>query len=124
MMLGQYRDALVDTKKCIELDPTVSKVYTLLFTTYKSLNTRLISINLQAYVRMAKCCLILGDLVEADSALKKLLELDPTNKAIAAEQRNLAYVQKHLNDADTAYNAKDFRKVINRYKQMSVIGNR
>jgi len=26
MMLGQYRDALADTKKCIELEPTFSKV--------------------------------------------------------------------------------------------------
>lgn len=26
MMLGQYRDALTDAKKCIELEPTFSKV--------------------------------------------------------------------------------------------------
>ncbi|KAL6447496.1 hypothetical protein ACFW04_000011 [Cataglyphis niger] len=90
MMLGQYRDALTDAKKCIELEPTFSK----------------------AYIRMIKCCLILGDIVEAETILKKLLEFDPNNESIAAEQRDLAYVQKFLKDADASYNAKDYRKDI------------
>jgi len=49
--------------------------------------------------------------VEAETMLKKLLEFDPNNESIAAEQKDLAYVQKFLKDAETAYNAKDFRKV-------------
>lgn len=60
---------------------------------------------------MIKCCLILGDIVEAETILKKLLEFDPNNESIAAEQRDLAYVQKFLKDADASYNAKDYRKV-------------
>ena len=59
---------------------------------------------------MIKCCLILGDIVDAETTLKKLLELDP-NTDITAEQKDLLYVQKFLKDADVAYNAKDYRKV-------------
>lgn len=64
----------------------------------------------QAYIRVIKCCLILGDIVDAETTLKKLLELDP-NTDITAEQKDLLYVQKFLKDADVAYNAKDYRKV-------------
>lgn len=60
---------------------------------------------------MIKCYLILGDIVEAETIIKKLLEFDPNNESIVAEQRDLAYVQKFLNDADASYNAKDYRKV-------------
>lgn len=60
---------------------------------------------------MIKCSLILGDIVEAETTLKKLLEFDPNNESIAAEQRDLAYVQKFLKDADASYNAKDYRRV-------------
>ncbi|XP_012227173.1 dnaJ homolog subfamily C member 7 isoform X1 [Linepithema humile] len=90
MMLGQYRDALTDAKKCIELDSKLPK----------------------SYIRVIKCCLILGDIVEAETTLKKLLEFDPSSELIAAEQKDLAYVQKFLNDADAAYDAKDYRKVV------------
>ncbi|XP_011638959.1 LOW QUALITY PROTEIN: dnaJ homolog subfamily C member 7 [Pogonomyrmex barbatus] len=90
MMLGQYRDALMDTKKCIELEPNFSK----------------------AYVRMIKCYLILGDILEAETALKKLQEFDPNNESILAEQNNIAYVKKFLTDADIAYTAEDYRKVV------------
>lgn len=65
----------------------------------------------QAYARIIKCCLILGDIVQAETTLKKLLELEPDNKAILAEKKDLEYVQKYLSDADAAYTAKDYRKV-------------
>ncbi|KAK2575107.1 hypothetical protein KPH14_008833 [Odynerus spinipes] len=90
MMLGLYRNALADAKKCIELDPMF----------------------LKAYIRVIKCSLILGDIIEAETYISKLLELDPDNKTIAAEQKDLEYVQKYLKDADAAYAAKDFRKVV------------
>lgn len=60
---------------------------------------------------MVKCSLILGDIIEAETTLRKLLEFDADNKAIATEQRDLAYVRKYLKDADAAYDAKDYRKV-------------
>ncbi|XP_076237616.1 tetratricopeptide repeat protein 2 isoform X2 [Calliopsis andreniformis] len=90
MMLGNYRNALSDAKRAIELDPNIHK----------------------SYVRVIKCCLVLGDTVQAETTLRKLLELDPNNKAIATVKKNLEYVQKHLSDAATAYTAKDFRKVV------------
>ncbi|XP_025161527.1 dnaJ homolog subfamily C member 7 isoform X2 [Harpegnathos saltator] len=90
MMLKQYRDALADAKKCIQLEPKFTK----------------------GYIRVIKCCLVLGDIVEAETMLQKLLEFDPDNKAITGEQKDLAYVKKYFEDANTAYNAKDYRKVI------------
>lgn len=62
---------------------------------------------------MVKCSLILGDIVETETTLKKLLELDPDSKTIEAEQKDLAHIKKYLTDADNAYNAKDYRKVNN-----------
>lgn len=61
---------------------------------------------------MIKCYLILGDILEAETALKKLLEFDPNNESIFAEQKDITYVKKFLMDADAAYNVKDYRKVI------------
>lgn len=60
---------------------------------------------------MIKCCLILGDILEAETALKKLSEFDPNNESILTEQKDVEYVKKFLKDADVAYNAKDYRKV-------------
>lgn len=62
-------------------------------------------------MRAIKCCLVLGDITEAETILTKLLEFDPMNKTITGEQNDLIYVQKHLKDAEAAYNAKDYRKV-------------
>ncbi|KAG7207919.1 hypothetical protein KM043_009509 [Ampulex compressa] len=90
MMLKCYRDALNDAKKCIELDPTFFK----------------------AYLRIIKCCLVLGDIVGAEATIAKLMELDPQNSLIAPEQKSLEYVQGYLKEADAAYAAKDFRKVV------------
>lgn len=68
-------------------------------------------IYVQAYVRIIKCCLILGDIVQAETTLSKLLEIDPENIGITTEKKDLEYVKKFLKDADAAYNAKDYRKV-------------
>lgn len=77
----------------------------------KSIDLYFFMFNFQGYVRVIKCCLILGDIVDAENMLQKLLELDPDNNTIAAEQKDLAYVKKYLEDANIAYNAKDYRKV-------------
>ncbi|OAD60073.1 DnaJ like protein subfamily C member 7 [Eufriesea mexicana] len=87
MMLDKYSHALDDAKKCIELD-------------------------VRAYERVIKCCLVLGDIIQAETTLPKLLEIDPENKAITTEQKDLEYVKKFLKDADAAYAAKDYRKVV------------
>lgn len=53
----------------------------------------------------------MGDIIQAETTLPKLLEIDPENKAITTEQKDLEYVKKFLKDADAAYAAKDYRKV-------------
>lgn len=53
----------------------------------------------------------MGDIVQAETTLSKLLEIDPENTGITTEKKDLEYVKKFLKDADAAYNAKDYRKV-------------
>lgn len=59
----------------------------------------------------------MGDIVQAETTLSKLLEVDPENKGITTEKKDyhkdLEYVKRFLKDADAAYNAKDYRKVCN-----------
>ncbi|KZC11403.1 DnaJ like protein subfamily C member 7 [Dufourea novaeangliae] len=90
MMLSKYRDALIDAKKSIELDDTF----------------------LKGYKRVIRCCLVLGDIIQAETTLAKLLELDPTNEAINAEKLDLQHVQFYFNEAKIAYALKDYRKAV------------
>lgn len=90
MMMGLYRDALKDAQKSIELDPQFIK----------------------AYSRIIKCSLILGDVVNAETAINKLKEIDPTNNSIASELRDLEHLRRYLVEAEVAYAAKDYRKVV------------
>ncbi|KAJ8675890.1 hypothetical protein QAD02_011676 [Eretmocerus hayati] len=90
MMLSQYRDALKDAKKCIELDPTF----------------------LKAYTRLIKCSLMLGDIVETETAISKLEQLEPSKQSIASEMNDLALLKRFLKEAEVAYEAKDYRKVV------------
>lgn len=90
MMLGKYSDALINARKSMQLEPKLFK----------------------AYVRVIKCCLILGDIIEAETTLSKLIELDPENMAIPEEKRRLKSVQRYMKDAEAAYAAKDYRKVV------------
>lgn len=90
MMLGKYHDALVNAKKSMQLDPKLTK----------------------AYVRVIKCSLILGDIIEVITTLSQLIELDPENEAIAEANASLKIVQKFMVDAEAAYAAKDYRKVV------------
>nr|XP_012135973.1 PREDICTED: dnaJ homolog subfamily C member 7 isoform X2 [Megachile rotundata] len=89
-MLGKYRDALVNARKSMQLDPKSFK----------------------AYVRVIKCCLILGEIMEAETTLSKLIELDPENEAISGAKWSLKIVQQFIKDAEAAYAAKDYRKVV------------
>ncbi|XP_058788832.1 dnaJ homolog subfamily C member 7 [Phymastichus coffea] len=90
MMLSQYRDALKDAKKCIELDPQF----------------------LKAYTRLTKCSLMLGDVVEAETAIEKLAQLEPSKQSVASELNDLSILKRYLREAEVAYNAKDYRKVV------------
>ncbi|XP_043281990.1 dnaJ homolog subfamily C member 7 isoform X2 [Venturia canescens] len=89
MMLYQYRNAFIDAKKCVELDPKSVKGYT----------------------RVIKCCLILGEIVEAETFLDKRALLDPAIDT-ANERRELEHVKRYIREAEVAYAAKDYRKVV------------
>ena len=66
---------------------------------------------------MAKCCISLGDVVSAEQALDRVLELDANaaaNGLVQQEQMSLAQLKKFQADTDQAYQVKDYRKVLNK----------
>ncbi len=88
MMLSQFAQALEDARSSVQLDAAFVK----------------------GYIRVAKCCVSLGDVVSAKQALNKAKELEPQNAAVDAEMGNVNTLEKFQNDALAAYAAKDFRK--------------
>ena len=68
---------------------------------------------ISGYIRVAKCCISLGDLRSAEAALERVLELDPAHGSnlINQEQASLAQLKKFQADTEQAYNVKDYRKV-------------
>jgi cytochrome c-type biogenesis protein CcmH/NrfG len=64
MMLSQYPQALADAKTSVSLDAAFVK----------------------GYIRMAKCCLTLGDTVTAGQALDKAAGVEPKNAAVIQER--------------------------------------
>jgi len=65
------------------------------------------------YIRVAKCCISLGDVVSAEQALDRVVELDSASGPglVQAEQQALAQLKKFQSDTEQAYQAKDYRKV-------------
>ena len=91
MMMGSYQDALEDARESTRLDSGFAK----------------------GYVRIAKCCLALGDTAAALNAVNKAEELDP-NSDLTNEKRSLHSLQQ-LGEEMIKSNAKgDYRKVIPR----------
>jgi tetratricopeptide (TPR) repeat protein len=89
MMMGSYQDALEDARESTRLDSGFAK----------------------GYVRIAKCCLALGDTAAALNAVNKAEELDP-NSDLTNEKRSLHALQQ-LGEEMIKSNAKgDYRKVI------------
>ena len=89
MMLGQYTQALEDARLSVQLDPAFVK----------------------GYVRVAKCCISLGDVGQANQALSKAAELEPANAAVKAEEASVQALEKFAADAEKASQAGDYRKV-------------
>ena len=50
--------------------------------------------------------------MNSQTVINKILEIDPTNTSIAAEKRDLEHLRRYLLEAEAAYAAKDYRKVI------------
>ncbi|XP_011305686.1 dnaJ homolog subfamily C member 7 [Fopius arisanus] len=91
MMLDQYRDALLDARKSIEIDSNF----------------------LKGYIRVVRCCLKLGEIVEAETTLNKMTQIDPTmEKEATAEITDLSHLKRFLREADVAFAIKDYRKVV------------
>lgn len=87
MMLGNYREAFYDAKRSVTLDPKFEK----------------------GYIRVAKCCLLLGDLVQTEQVIKKFLELDPSNTALKGEIQSLKQLRQLEDKANDCYNRQDYR---------------
>jgi len=90
MMLSQFSQALQDAKTAVQLDRDFVK----------------------GYVRVAKCCISLGDVVSADQAIDRVLVLEPANTAVKQEQASLAQLKKFQADTEQAYRVKDYRKAL------------
>ncbi|KAJ8019524.1 DnaJ-like subfamily C member 7 [Holothuria leucospilota] len=89
MMLGRYNEALVDSKKAVQLDGS----------------------SVKAHLREAKCHIALGSVDAASKSLAKVKELDPSNSQCIEEQRNIRILEMHATAAEKAYEKNDFRKV-------------
>jgi DnaJ homolog subfamily C member 7 len=87
MMLANYKEALNDARQSVSLDPKFEK----------------------GYVRVAKCCLLLGDLVQTEQVIKKFLELDPSNTALKGEIQNLKQLRMLEEKANQCYTKQDYR---------------
>lgn len=91
MMLNNFRSALEDARKAVQLDPTFVK----------------------GYVRCLKCAIALGDLTTAENAVKKIKELNmDANANMNAELQSMQILKQYEAEAQTAYDKQDFRKVV------------
>lgn len=87
MMINDYKGALADAKKAVDIDRKFEK----------------------GYMRIAKCCLILGDLIGTDQAIKKFLSIDPKNTALKTEIQNLKAIRTMQDKATQCYDKQDYR---------------
>nr|XP_026487450.1 dnaJ homolog subfamily C member 7 [Vanessa tameamea] len=89
MMLGMYKNALEDAQKAVALDNTFTK----------------------GYIRMAKCCIALGDLSRAEQAVNRASELGGVDCA-SSERKAIKSLQRLHEDAQRAMEAGDYRRVV------------
>lgn len=88
MMLGNYQEALRDARKSILIDPSFEK----------------------GFVRVAKCCLTLGDLVGAEQAVKKILEMSPNSEvSVKTEIENLKTLRALEEKSRDCYDKQEYR---------------
>lgn len=87
MMMADYTGALNDARHSLQLDDKFEK----------------------GYIRVAKCCLALGDLIGTEQAIKRFLELDATNKALSHEIQSLRSLRELEEKSKACYDNGDFR---------------
>jgi len=100
MMLAQYSKALDDAKTAVNLDSNFVK----------------------GFVRIAKCCIALGETPSAKQAIDQGLTLEPESKAFDTEIQNYQFLEKQHSEIDTAFEAKDYRKALFHVDQSLNIG--
>lgn len=66
----------------------------------------------RGYIRIAKCCVVTGDVAGASHALDQAHKLEPNNLAVTQERNTLQTLQKHQLDSQQAISSGDRRKVI------------
>ncbi|CAH2988614.1 unnamed protein product [Chilo suppressalis] len=89
MMLGMYKKALEDAQKAVALDPSFTK----------------------GYIRIAKCCIALGDLSGGEQAVTRASELGGADCA-TSERRALESLRKLHEEGQRAMEAADYRRVV------------
>lgn len=90
-MLNNYQSALEDARKAVTLDPAFVK----------------------GYIRCLKCAIALGDLTTAESAIRRIRELNMESSAnMNAELQSVEILKQYETEAQKAYEKKDFRKVV------------
>lgn len=107
MMLANYKEALNDAKKSILLDSKFEKGIYLHIHLFSP--TIPIFTFLKGYLRAAKCCLVLGDVVQTEQTIKKFLELDASNTALKAEIQSLKQLRMYEERANQCYEKQDYR---------------
>lgn len=65
----------------------------------------------QGYLRIIRCCIIVGEVLEADKNLKIVSKLDPTNPSLPVEESNLLALKTAVSNAESSYQNKDYRQV-------------
>lgn len=87
MMLGDYKAALNDCRQAIALDEKFEK----------------------CYVRAAKCCLTLGDIVATEQIIKKWNEIEPNSTAFKSTDQQCAQLRQVGEKALQSYDKQDYR---------------
>lgn len=90
IMLSNYTNALNDARFAVRIDPQFEK----------------------GYVRIAKCCLAMGDVIGAEQAIKKVLEIDSQSTAVRTEQQSVAVLKDMEATIQTNYEKKSHRNVV------------
>ncbi|GAB0089401.1 dnaJ homolog subfamily C member 7 [Sergentomyia squamirostris] len=90
MMLGDYKQALRDARQSIDLDSSFEK----------------------GFIRIAKCCLMLGDLVGTEQAIKALYNLDQRSTALNAEVQSVRQLREIEAKSVVSYEKKDYRTTV------------
>lgn len=90
IMLNDFKAALADARHSIQLDDKFEK----------------------GYVRVAKCCLALGDYIGTEQAIKKLLEIYENNVSLKTEEVNCQHLRNFEEKIQANYQKKNFRTAL------------